>query len=121
MKETTDHQNHKRKILAKAIFNACEILDIKEEKIAKIIGIKSEVISQSKEKSIIELTSAETELALLLIRISTTLSNLTNGDVDWINHFMHSHNNATEGTPIKQIENRDGLIKVLTFLEKLNK
>lgn len=121
MKEITDHQIGKREILAKAIFNACKILNITDDQLAIIIGVNSGVLIQSKGKSIIELTSEETELALLLISISITLSILTDGDVDWINHFMQSHNTETGGIPIKQIENRDGLIKVLTFLEKLNK
>lgn len=121
MQKYNDLHNGNQKILAKTIFNVCHLLDISEDQLAIILGIDILKISQANEKPTIELTYKEAELALLLIRITIKLSNLTNGDVDWINYFMKSHNHLTGGTPIKQIQNRDGLIKVLTFLEKLNK
>ena len=64
-------------------------------------------------------TSKQGEIALILIRITTSLDALTGGDTTWMQHFMKSPNKLLSGIPIEQIQNPQGLASVLQLVEGL--
>ena len=64
-------------------------------------------------------TSKQGEIALTLIRITTSLDALTGGDTAWMQHFMKSPNKLMSGIPIEQIQNPQGLASVLQLVEGL--
>ena len=106
-------------VLAKAVLNAAEQLGFKQAELAAVLGMHRTAISRLKQNPHLDPTSKQGELALLLIRLARALFALTGGDKDWIQHFMQSHNNVTGGVPAKQVENIQGLVTVLEFVDAI--
>ena len=74
----------------------------------------------AKQKMILaKAVSKQGEIALTLIRITTSLETLAGGDTTWMQHFMKSSNKLTNGIPVEQIQNAQGLFSVLQLLEGL--
>lgn len=106
-------------VLCKALFNASEQLSLRQEELGNVIGINRSSISRLKQKGTLDPKSKQGELGLLLIRVARSLYALSGGDRDWIRHFMRSKNTMTGGVPADQIQNVQGLIRVLTFLDAI--
>ncbi len=109
----------KKVVLAKAVLNAAEQLDLKQAQLAAILGVHRTAISRLKGKSELDPTSKQGELALLLIRMHRALYALTGGDADWMRHFMNTPNRVTGGIPVQQIESISGLVAVLQFVDAI--
>lgn len=67
----------------------------------------------------LDFTSKQGEIALTLIRITTSLDALTGGATAWMYHFMKSPNKLMSGIPIEQIQNPQGLASILQSVEGL--
>lgn len=106
-------------VLCKALFNVSEQLSLRQEELGNVIGINRSSISRLKQKGTLDPKSKQGELGLLLIRVARSLYALSGGDGDWIRHFMRSQNIMTGGVPADQIQNVQGLIRVLTFLDAI--
>lgn len=106
-------------VLAKAVLNAATQLGLKQADLAAVLGVHRTAISRLKQNPSLDPASKQGELALLLIRVARALFALTGGDKDWMLHFMHSHNTATNGTPAQQIESVQGLVTVLQFVDAI--
>lgn len=104
-------------ILAKAVLNAAEQLDIKQVQLAAILGVHRSTIKRLKVTPHLDPTSKQGELALLFIRIYRGLFALADGDADWMRHFMNTPNRVIGGIPVKQIESINGLVAVLEFVD----
>lgn len=104
-------------VLAKAVLKAAAQLGLKQAELAAVLGMHRTAISRLKNKPSLDPESKQGELALLLIRIARALFALTGGDQDWMRHFMHTHNTATQGVPAEQIESVQGLMTVLQFVD----
>lgn len=114
---TTSGKTTKRKmILAKAVLSAAERLGLKQDQLALILKIDSMTTLGALG---LDPTSKQGELALTLIRITTSLDALTGGDTAWMQHFMKSPNKLMSGIPIEQIQNSQGLASVLQLVEGL--
>ena len=114
---TTSEKTTKRKmILAKAVLSAAERLGLKQDQLALILKIDSVTTLGALG---LDPTSKQGELALTLIRITTSLDALTGGDTAWMQHFMKSPNKLMSGIPIEQIQNSQGLASVLQLVEGL--
>ncbi len=109
----------KKVVLAKAVLNAAEQLDLKQAQLAAILGGHRTAISRLKSNPELDPASKQGELALLLIRIYRALYALTGGDVDWMRHFMNTPNRVTGGVPVQQIESISGLVSVLQFVDAI--
>lgn len=105
-------------VLAKALLNTTDQLGLKQSQIASVIGVHRSSISHLRKKPRLDPATKQGELALLLIRIYRAVYALTGGNSEWIHHFMNSYNKAISGIPIEQIQNIQGLINVLNFVEK---
>lgn len=106
-------------VLAKAVLNAADQLGLKQSQLAAILGVHRTAISRLKSKPELEPSTKQGELALLLIRVSRALYALTNGDEEWMRHFLNSPNRITGGVPIVQMESIHGLVSVLNFIDGL--
>lgn len=100
-------------VLAKAVLNAAEQLNLDTESLSVILGINLRLSNKPE----LEPTSEPGNRAILLIRIYRSLYALTGGDLDWMQHFMKSPNTATGGIPSEQVKTYAGLLKVLQFLD----
>ncbi|QER39575.1 DUF2384 domain-containing protein [Acinetobacter suaedae] len=109
----------KKVVLAKAVLNAAEQLDLKQIQLAAILGVHRTAISRLKNNPELDPASKQGELALLLIRLSRALYALTGGDTDWMRHFMNTPNRVTGGIPVEQIESISGLVSVLQFVDAI--
>ena len=106
-------------VLAKALLNAADQLGLKQSQLAAILGVHRTAISRLKSKPELEPSTKQGELALLLIRVSRDLYALTNGDEEWMRHFLNSPNRVTGGVPIVQMERIQGLVSVLNLIDGL--
>ena len=114
---TTSEKTAKQKmILAKAVLAAAERLGLAQDQLALILSIDSVKTLTSLE---LDPTSKQGEIALTLIRITTSLDALAGGDTTWMQHFMKSPNKLMSGIPIEQIQNPQGLASVLQLVEGL--
>lgn len=73
-------------------------------------------MSRLKADPILDPTSKQGEMALLLIRMYRAIYVLTGGDSEWIHYFMNSYNDMTRGVPIEQVQSNSGLVLVLHFV-----
>ena len=104
---TTSEKTAKQKmILAKAVLAAAERLGLAQDQLALILSIDSVKTLTSLE---LDPTSKQGEIALTLIRITTSLDALTGGDTAWMQHFIKSPNKLLSGIPIEQIQEPSGI------------
>ena len=75
---------------------------------------------QLKNDNFLESNLLDEELAILFVSIFYLLHELSGGDVDWIRHFMRSYNKLIGTSPLKQIQNLDGLVKLYKLLGTLS-
>ena len=106
-------------VLALAVLFSAVDLGLFHSQLAAILGVHRTAISRLKSKPELEPSSKQGELALLLIRVSRALYALTNGDEEWMRHFLNSPNRVTGGVPIVQMETIQGLVSVLNFIDGL--
>lgn len=109
----------KKVVLAKALIQVAEQLDLKQTQVAAILGVHRTAISRLKSNPELDPASKQGELALLLIRMHRALYALTGGDPEWIRHFMNTPNRVTGGIPVQQIESISGLVTVLQFVDAI--
>ena len=106
-------------VLATAVLNAAEQLDLKQSQLAAVLGMHRTAISRMKNKPELDPESKQGELAVMLIRIYRALFSLMDGDLEWMRHFMQSHNKVTKGVPREQIQTVVGLMSVLQFVDAM--
>jgi len=106
-------------VLAKAVLNAAEQLGLKQAELAAVLGVHRTAISRLKQNKSLDPLSKQGEIALLVVRIARALFALTGGDLEWIKHFMHTHNKVTGDIPAKQIQSIQGLMTVVQFVDAI--
>lgn len=107
-------------VLAKALLNASSALNLKQTELAKALGVDLSTINKLKVNCSLEPSSKKGEIALLLVRIASSLHILTNDDREWMKQFMHSENKGTRGIPAEQISTISGLITVLRYVDAMS-
>lgn len=77
-------------VLATAVLNAAEQLDLKQAQLAAVLGMHPTAISRMKKKPELDPESKQGELAIMLIRIYRALFSLMGGDLEWMRVFMQN-------------------------------
>lgn len=106
-------------VLALALFNVATELGLTQAELGAVIGLHRTGISRLKKNRHLDPDSKTGELALLLIRAARALHAMTGGDKAWILHFMRSRNQVTGGVPAEQIQNIQGLMQVVQYLDAI--
>lgn len=106
-------------VLAKAVVKASEQLGLSQQELAGVIGLHRTSITRLKSSLSLDPASKTGELALYLIRAARALFALSGGDQAWIEHFMRSPNQMTGGVPAEQVQNIQGLMRVLQYLDAI--
>ena len=119
MKLRSEQSVDKKRVLAKAVLNVAEKLDLKQAQLAAVLGMPGTAISQLRKDPELDPESKQGERAILLIRIYRSLYALMGGDVEWMRHFMILPNRVTGGIPVKQIESIAGLVTVERFVDAM--
>ncbi|MBT3146617.1 MbcA/ParS/Xre antitoxin family protein [Neptunomonas phycophila] len=106
-------------VLAKALLNAGEQLQLSQAELAAVVGLHRTGISRLKKSMQLDPNSKTGELALLLIRVARALYVLSGGDSTWTQHFMRNPNTMTAGIPAEQVQSVQGLSRVLQYVDAI--
>jgi hypothetical protein len=117
--EKHENEPNRAAVLANALLNAGHRLGLNHTEIAAVLGLHRTAISRLKQRPKINPESKHGELALMLIRIYRALHALTDGNPQWMQHFMRTPNSLTGEVPAQQIQEIDGLMKVMFCVESL--
>ncbi len=104
-------------VLSKATARAAELLHLNNASLARVIGVSEPTITRVRAGRGIDPATKEGQLALLLVRVFRSLDPLVGGDEAKRVAWMHSHNKALQGVPAKLLENPEGLVATLAYLD----
>jgi hypothetical protein len=106
-------------VLSKATARAAELLHLNNASLARVIGVSEPTITRVRAGRGIDPAIKEGQLALLLVRVFRSLDPLVGGDETNRVAWMHSHNKALQGVPAKLLENPEGLVATLAYLDSM--
>ena len=106
-------------VLATALDNLRELLNISLNDISEIIGVHRNTLRNALNNKHIEVKSKEGELSLLLIRIYRSLFALNGGNVDAMKHWLRTNNRHIQGIPLDTMKTVLGLSKVVNYLDAI--
>lgn len=119
MNATLKPSPDKKKVLAKAVINSADELDINANDLATILGMHRTSLSRIKTKMEIDPDSKTGELSLLFVRIYRSLYALSGGETKTMRLFLKSKNQVTGGIPQEQMKTIVGMVNVLQFVDAL--
>jgi hypothetical protein len=99
--------------LTKALLSAGRALGLTQDDLGAIIGRDRTVFRRGG----LDPQSKAGELALLLIRAYRSLYALVGGQGEDLEHWMHTANRHTGGTPAEQVRSVAGLVHVVEYLD----
>ncbi len=106
-------------VLATALDNVREILNISLNDISAIIGVHRNTLRNALNNKKIDTKSKEGECSLLLIRIYRSLFALNGGNVDAMIHWLRTNNRHIQGVPLETMKTVLGLSKVVNYLDAI--
>lgn len=115
MPTATLHKSEPAAVLTQALLTAGEFLGLTRDALGAAIGKERTVFSRGK----VAPNTKAGELALLLIRCYRSLYALVGGDRDQMRHWMHTANSHTGGIPAEQVQNVQGLVRVMEYLDAI--
>lgn len=105
-------------VLAKATARASQLLGLSGAALSRTIGVSEPTVSRIlRGQKLIDPQSKEGELALLLVRVYRSLDALVGTDDHKRLSWMSSHNKALGGVPSKLVQNAEGLVSTLRYLD----
>jgi len=99
-------------VLAKAVIRAAKALGMTQEELGRVIGRDRTGIHRG-----LDPHTKAGELALLLIRGYRALHALVGGEAAAIKHWFGTANHHTGGVPRQQVQQIQGLLHVVEYLE----
>lgn len=106
-------------VLAVALENLKEILDLSSDDLGKIIGVHRNTITRLLKKREIDPKSKEGEFSLLLIRIYRSLFALNGGNKEAMKHWLTTNNRHIQDIPLESMKTVLGLSKVVNYLDAI--
>ncbi|CDZ76830.1 hypothetical protein BN59_01106 [Legionella massiliensis] len=106
-------------VLATALDNLKNILDISNNDISEIIGMHRNTLSRSLSNKKIDYKSKEGECSLLLIRAYRSLFALNGGNIDAMKHWLRTNNRHIQGVPLEAMKTVLGLSRVVNYLDAI--
>lgn len=105
-------------VVTKAIMRASHEMGLKGTQLARIIGISPSTISRMGAGTH-HLTegSKPYELSMLVLRLHRGLKGIIGEDMNILRGWMQSPNDELGGTPCEKIQNVQGLVGVLGYIE----
>jgi transcriptional regulator with XRE-family HTH domain len=105
-------------VLAKAVLTAREHLAMTQQELAAIVGVDRSAVSRWKQNGL-RVDSKTGELALLLVRIYRALFALFGGNHEDMRHFLRTENRHLGGVPLQLMEQVQGLVAVVEYLDAI--
>ena len=108
-----------RHVLAVALCNLKDILNLSNDDLGEIIGVHRNTVGRFLKKGEIDPASKEGELSLLLIRVYRSLFALNGGNRDAIRHWLTTANHHVQGVPLEIMKTILGLSRVVNYLDAI--
>ena len=106
-------------VLATALNNLKDILNISNNDISEIIGVHRNTLRNTLNNKKIDTKSKEGECSLLLIRIYRSLFALNGGNIDAMKHWLRTNNRHIQGVPLETMKTVLGLSRVVNYLDSI--
>lgn len=107
-------------VLAKAILNIAEQLQLTESELATIVGLLMTDRARTLQEDLLKPHTTAAKRALLLVRVYQGIYDLNGGDIECMRHFINSPNRLLDHqSPRMLIQTEQGLSKVVDLLEGL--
>lgn len=105
-------------VLAKATTRSSDLLGLSGASLSRVIGVSEPTVSRlTRGQRGLDPHSKEGQLSLLLVRVYRSLDALVGTDSEKRLAWMRSHNKALGGKPVNLIENPEGLVATLSYLD----
>ena len=118
---STVHSNHPEaaeEVVAKALVNTKNELELSNEVVGNIIGVNASTMSRIVKNG--QIKNAKTlEASLLLIRVYRSLYAILGGSREAMRHWLTTQNSHLNGTPILQLQEMVGLVNVVQYLDAM--
>jgi len=105
--------------LCKALFKAMEHLGLNLSDLGEAIGLDRSSITRIKQKGTLNPESKAGELATYVIRIFRSLFALMGDNEKAIQHWMTTYNRHLNGKPSELIQQAQGLVQVMGYLDSM--
>ncbi len=105
-------------VLTKATLRAAALLGLTNAALARVVGLSEATVSRmAAGERQFDVGSKPAELAALLVRVYRSLDALVGNDDRHRHRWMGSYNEALRATPREAIEQVEGLVRVLRYLD----
>ena len=105
-------------VLMKAFNNACGALNIGNAEKSNMLGVNVSTLSRNLDKGFSP-DSKTGELQLHFVRLYRSLFAIAGGDIEFMNHWYHTKNNALNGAPDKLCLSIEGLFRTNQYLDAM--
>jgi hypothetical protein len=106
------------KVVTKAALRAADRLGIKNNVLAKIIGLSAPTISRMyKGAYLLPSESKAFELAVLFVRFYRALDGIVGGDDSVAANWLKNENTVLNGIPLEMIQSVSGLTNAIEYLD----
>lgn len=116
---TTVLKPEQNQVIATALINLKELLQLSNEDICKIIGVHRNTLTRALKAQDIKVNSKEGELSLLLIRVYRSLFALNGGNKEAMTHWLRTNNRHIQGIPLELMKTVLGLSLVVNYLDAI--
>lgn len=105
--------------LCKALFRAADALGLRQAELGRAIGLERTSVSRLKNKGVLDPDSKTGELGALVIRLYRDLFALLGDDEAALRHWMTTPNLHLNGPPNELIQQVQGLVRVIAYLDAM--
>lgn len=105
-------------VVTKATLRAADRLAIKNNALAKIVGVSEPTITRMRRGAyVLDSGNKAFELALLFVRLYRSLDSIVDGDDEVAKSWINNDNLALRGRPLDLIQSVSGLTNVIQYLD----
>lgn len=104
--------------LTKAVVRAAGLMGVSQQSLARIIGVSPATVSRmfSGQYQLARERGKEWEIAVLFVRLFRSMDAIF-GHADTARQWLNGTNLALHGKPVELIQNTEGLVRVLHYLD----
>ncbi|WP_025898642.1 MbcA/ParS/Xre antitoxin family protein [Sneathiella glossodoripedis] len=108
----------KAAVVTKAVLRSADRLGLTAKTLSQVLGVSEPTISRMKKGAfMVQESSKEFELAVLLIRVFRSLDAIVGGDGRAAKDWMNSENTVLGDQPKNRITSISGLMDVIAYLD----
>lgn len=115
--DAKDREREKERVVCKALLRSAAYLKLPRSQLGRILGISPSTISRLGAGC--RLRGKAREVALLLVRLVRSLDQVVGGSADDARAWFYAENFALSGKPVQLICCVEGLVLVVTYVERI--